>query len=131
MKMQRFSKLILSCALGAGIMLISASEASTQSRDRSAHSGQHRGGGGSKWDNRGNRLPPMRRYHRGYYGDGGGFLGGVLGGILGTTIFAPEPEVVIVQPPQRGVEWCLQRYKSYDVYTRTYLGFDGLRHGCP
>lgn len=26
---------------------------------------------------------------------------------------------------------CIRRFKSYDVRTRTYLGFDGLRHPCP
>ena len=26
---------------------------------------------------------------------------------------------------------CIRRFKSYDVRTRTYLGYDGLRHPCP
>jgi hypothetical protein len=32
--------------------------------------------------------------------------------------------------PIRGMEWCMNRYKSYDPYTKTYLGYDGERHGC-
>jgi len=28
------------------------------------------------------------------------------------------------------VQWCLNRYRSYDPGTDTYLGYDGLRHYC-
>lgn len=61
---------------------------------------------------------------------GTAFWGGVVGGALGSLFRPKEPDVVVVQP-QRDVSWCIQRYKSYDTYTRTYLGYDGLRHGCP
>jgi hypothetical protein len=27
--------------------------------------------------------------------------------------------------------YCVQRYKSYDPASGTYLGYDGLRHPCP
>jgi len=37
----------------------------------------------------------------------------------------------VVQEPMRNEAWCAQRYRSWDPYTHTYLGFDGLRHGCP
>ena len=29
------------------------------------------------------------------------------------------------------VDYCIQTYKSYDVRSGTYLGYDGLRHPCP
>jgi BA14K-like protein len=29
------------------------------------------------------------------------------------------------------VQYCMQRFRSYDLSTRTYLGTDGLRHSCP
>jgi BA14K-like protein len=29
------------------------------------------------------------------------------------------------------VAYCMQRYRSYDARSGTYLGFDGLRHPCP
>jgi BA14K-like protein len=29
------------------------------------------------------------------------------------------------------IESCIRRFKSYDLRTRTYLGYDGLRHPCP
>lgn len=28
------------------------------------------------------------------------------------------------------VEWCLNRYRSYDPRTNTYMGYDGRRHSC-
>ena len=30
-----------------------------------------------------------------------------------------------------GVAYCIQRFKSYDPVSRTYLGYDGHRHSCP
>ena len=29
------------------------------------------------------------------------------------------------------IAYCIRRFRSYDPYTRTYLGYDGRRHGCP
>jgi len=94
------------------------------------------GGGGSHWAGHGYGGGGFRRpggYGGGY--GGGNFGGAVVGGIVGGWLwrqFNPPPEVVVVpQEPIRDETWCLQRYRSYDPYTRTYLGFDGLRHGCP
>jgi len=71
-------------------------------------------------------------YHR--YDPGTAFWGGVVGGWIG-SVFAPrpEPEVVVVpqQPVAPSIEWCIQRYRSYNPNTRTYLGYDGQFHGCP
>ena len=29
------------------------------------------------------------------------------------------------------IEYCMQRFRSYDLNSQTYLGYDGLRHSCP
>jgi hypothetical protein len=29
------------------------------------------------------------------------------------------------------IAYCLRRFRSYDPYSRTYLGYDGYRHPCP
>jgi hypothetical protein len=29
------------------------------------------------------------------------------------------------------VAYCMRRYRSYDPYSMTYLGYDGYRHACP
>lgn len=34
-------------------------------------------------------------------------------------------------PGQRDVAYCMQRYRSYDPSSGTYLGYDGIRHPCP
>jgi hypothetical protein len=41
--------------------------------------------------------------------------------------------VVEVAPDTGGgdVDYCIRTYKSYNVRTGTYLGYDGLRHACP
>jgi BA14K-like protein len=48
----------------------------------------------------------------------------------------PPPPAAYYPPPpppaQVGaVDYCAQRYRSYDPASGTYLGFDGLRHPCP
>ena len=53
-------------------------------------------------------------YDNGYYDDGGG--------------------VVAVAPGPGGDDstaYCMQRYRSYDPQSGTYLGNDGYRHPCP
>lgn len=98
-------------------------------------------------------------YHRGGFGRGGGFVAGALiGGALasgaygygngyyggnpyygsyGSYGYADVPyddgaEVVEVAPQGGGdVNYCIQTYKSYNVRTGTYLGYDGQRHSCP
>lgn len=108
-------------AIGFLILFLVASFAHAEPRGHGGHGGHGWGHGwGGGWWNR-----PAPRYD-----PGTAFWGGVVGGLAGTLFRPREPEVVVVQP-QRDVSWCIQRYRSYDTYTRTYLGYDGLRHGCP
>ena len=39
--------------------------------------------------------------------------------------------VVAPAPVGGDVDYCAQRYRSYDPASGTYLGYDGLRHPCP
>lgn len=46
------------------------------------------------------------------------------------------PEASYQPPPPPpdvadAIRYCMQRYRSYDPASRTYLGYDGLRHPCP
>jgi BA14K-like protein len=51
----------------------------------------------------------------------------------------PPPGYVEAAPPPgppptgsvSAVDYCAQRYRSFDPATGTYLGFDGQRHPCP
>jgi hypothetical protein len=93
------------------------------------------------------------RYRHGYgygygYGYGGAAVGlGIAGALIGGAIIgATQPygyygyppgyygPVYAVPAPYLGgdaVAYCGQRFRSYDPYSGTYLGYDGLRHPCP
>jgi hypothetical protein len=99
-----------------------------------AHISGVRVGGGGHYYGRG-----YRGYARGYRGGyGGPYYGGgyyygddwalgafAAGAILGGALAA--------QPYYGGdaVGYCMQRFRSYDPGSGTYLGNDGYRHPCP
>lgn len=86
-------------------------------------------------------------YWRGRGWGGGGFVGGLAAGaLIGGAIAAPYyygspyyygpryvPAPVYAPPPddEGAVSYCMQRYRSYDPGSGTFLGYDGLRHPCP
>ena len=59
---------------------------------------------------------------QGYYGDQGyyGYPPGYY-----------RPAYVAAPYGGDAVAYCQQRYRSYDPYSGSYLGFDGYRHPCP
>jgi hypothetical protein len=85
------------------------------------------------------------RYRRGYGGAaiGLGIAGALIGGaIIGATqpygYYGYPPgyygPVYVAPAPYVGgdaVAYCMQRFRSYDPYSGTYVGYDGLRHPCP
>lgn len=84
------------------------------------------------------------RYRRGR-GVGAGFAGGLLlGGIIASQpgyyyrgyppypYYSPAyPAYGPYSPGDPAVAYCMRRFRSYDPYSGTYLGFDGYRHPCP
>ena len=67
-------------------------------------------------------------------------IGGALGssyGYYGAPATAITMTAITTSPSSRwlpggdDVEYCRQTYRSYDVRSGTYLGYDGLRHACP
>ena len=67
----------------------------------------------------------------GGWGRGGG-VGAAVGigvgaAIIGGAIAASAAE----QQRQQAVGYCMQRYRSYDPNSQTYLGRDGMRYSCP
>jgi len=84
--------------------------------------------------------------HRGGWHHGGGWggvgaglaAGALIGGAIaasqgpyygpGYGYYAPGPAYV---EGGDAVSYCMQRFKSYDPSSGTYLGYDGLRHPCP
>ena len=67
-----------------------------------------------------------------YYG-GYGYSGGPYYGSSYGYYDDDAPDVVEVAPTTGGgdVDYCIRTYKSYNVRTGTYLGYDGQRHACP
>ncbi len=57
-------------------------------------------------------------YAPGYYGYAPGYYG--------PAYVAPAPYV-----SGDATAYCAQRFRSYDPYSGTYLGYDGFRHPCP
>lgn len=86
-------------------------------------------------------------HHGGHWGHHGGWGGAAIGGfaagaLLGSALAGPRyyhdpgyyyaPDVeVYAGPDPSAVAYCKQRYRSYDVSSGTYLGYDGIRHPCP
>ena len=93
----------------------------------------------------------VRHWGRGRgWGVGAGFATGVIVGSAFASpyyyrpypyYYAPPPPYAYGPPPYAygpppyaagdPVAYCMQRFRSYDPYSGTYLGFDGLRHPCP
>jgi len=75
-----------------------------------------------------------------------GIIGGmVLGGLIASHYhrhypyygydYRPYPyypyPVYRGYPVDGAIAYCMRRFRSYDPYSMTYLGYDGLRHPCP
>ncbi len=74
------------------------------------------------------------------WGYGGGYAGGaIIGGFLfgpyylggGPSYYYPDPGYYYGPPPEDAAAYCMQRFRSYDPRSGTYLGNDGYRHPCP
>jgi hypothetical protein len=121
----------LSAAICAIILCCVSVSADAQQRDRDGgrgygDRGYSRGYGDRSRHRYYSDRRPGYRYRQGYgWYDPSAIIGGAVGSWLWNQWAQPEPA------PVRDVAWCMNRYKSYDPYTKTYLGYDGLRHGCP
>ena len=71
---------------------------------------------------------------------GGLIAGALIGGALSAPYYAPGyyypgPAYygvpVYGPPPGDEIAYCMQRFRSYDPASGTYLGYDGYRHPCP
>lgn len=86
---------------------------------------------------------------RGHRGGGGAVIGGIaagmlLGGIIasspyyyggrgyyyGPPAYYPPPYYGPAYGPDGWDAYCFSRYRSYDPYSGTYMGYDGFRHPC-
>ncbi len=60
-------------------------------------------------------------YSSGYYAPGPAYY------------YAPAPTYYAPPPAYYGdpIAYCMSRFRSYDPYSMTYIGYDGRRHRCP
>jgi hypothetical protein len=93
------------------------------------------------------QVEHVRWYGRRGWGYGGFAAGAIIGGALAARpyyyggYYGPsyyyEPYYEPAPPPAYysgggdDVAYCMQRFKSYDPRSGTYLGYDGARHPCP
>jgi len=89
------------------------------------------------------------QYRHGWRGHGGAAVGlGIAGALIGGAIIGATQQpygyygygpgyygpVYVAPAPYVGgdaVSYCAQRFRSYDPYSGTYVGYDGYRHPCP
>jgi hypothetical protein len=92
-------------------------------------------------------IDTVRWRGRGGWGPGVGAAivgGAILGGMLAAPYYGDGPYAYEPYPYGYGpgpyfspgyggdaVAYCMQRFRSYDPNSGTYVGFDGLRHSCP
>lgn len=73
-----------------------------------------------------------------------GIFGAIIGGIIASQNrpyavypYQTYPSYPGYYPAYRypsvdaAIAYCIRRYRSYDPYSMTYLGYDGYRHACP
>ena len=104
--------------------------------------GRNAGNAGRQWS--GQRWAG-RQHHRGNrwgYGAAGLGLGFALGAATSpyyyddyygpyTYGYDDYAAVPLYSTSDASVQYCIDRFKSYDIASQTYLGYDGQRHSCP
>jgi hypothetical protein len=72
---------------------------------------------------------PGYRFYNGFWFPPSAFIAGaIVGGILGSTV-APRPYPYTYSASAH-VQWCSSHYRSYNVNTDLFFGYDGNWHRC-
>ena len=71
-------------------------------------------------------------YYHGYYGPGPGpaIGAGLLGFAAGAALAGAAQNGYYADQDGGHVAACESQYRSYDIRTDSYLGYDGFRHTC-
>jgi hypothetical protein len=91
----------------------------------------------ARWHGRRGGYHSRRHYHHHHDNNnwGGvaaaGVLGLATGAIIGSAAARPAPPPAYYAPPSSDwAAYCASKYRSFDIRTGTYLGYDGYRHPC-
>ncbi len=84
-------------------------------------------------------YPVIEVRHRAGAAVAGAVAGGIIGGIIASqggfgyppTYPYPYYQPYPIYPGNPAIGYCMSRFRSYDPYSMTYLGYDGYRHPCP
>lgn len=113
-------------ALMAVTSFATVSVSSAEAQPRHWRDGNHRHYDGPRYYPRHRHYPRDRYYHRRHHsGVGAAVAGGIIGLAAGSIIAGSAARAT------DSVAYCQQRFKSYDVRSGTYRGYDGRRHACP
>jgi hypothetical protein len=103
---------------GVGLVATTGAVMTAGSTAAYAQRGRGRGGG---WD---------RGRGRGRGGGWGGGAGAAIGLGIGAAVIGGAIAAQQAQQ-QNAVNYCAQRYRSFDPGSMTYVGRDGVRRSCP
>ena len=74
------------------------------------------------------RYYSSRRYHHRHHHDGFPLAAGIIGFALGAAVANSYSAPAYYGGSNS--DYCARKYRSWDPYSRTYLGYDGRRHAC-
>jgi len=87
----------------------------------------------NEWQRHGSERDRWARNYQQRKGrdDSGALVAGILGFALGAAIVGSQQQAEHARIADQSWDaHCAQKYRSYDRRSRTYLGYDGLRHYC-
>ncbi len=71
------------------------------------------------------------REHEHHDDDSSSLAAGIIGFALGAAIVGSQAQAEHARTAdERWDDYCSKKYRSYDPRSKTYLGYDGVRHYC-
>ena len=136
--MQLLDKRLMLAAIGAALVLTTTAPASAETARTHATTASTGAAADAEISAQRRGWRHGHGYHRHRHYGGGAALGfGLATGALIGGALAAQPRGYYAAPggyygaPDGSVEYCMNRFKSYDPASGTYLGYDGYRHPCP
>lgn len=136
--MRKTSLLVVGCIVSA--MMSNASLAQPRPYDNRGQqqAGQYYYNGRwvdqSEWQRHSNerdRWAHNYQQRRGSRDDSSSLIAGMLGFALGAAIVGSQQQAEHARTADQSWDaYCAKKYRSYDRHSRTYMGYDGLRHYC-